>query len=144
MATYEFVVSCELSTDAASIYRAWLSSDGHSAMTGADAEVDPVIGGEFTAWDGYITGRTLELEADRRIVQSWRTSEFTPDQADSRIDVRLDATPAGTLVTLTHKGVPADQLAYEQDGWDDSYFTPMRAHFGWVTAKLLQSHEGDF
>lgn len=137
MATYEFVVSCELSTDAASIYRAWLSSDGHSAMTGAAAEVDPVIGGEFTAWDGYITGRTLELEADRRIVQSWRTSEFTPDQADSRIDVRLDATPAGTLVTLTHSGVPADQRGYEQDGWEDSYFAPMRAYFGGGTAQFL-------
>ena len=129
MTTYEFVVSCELPADPASIYRAWLSSEEHSAMTGADAVVDPVVGGEFTAWDGYITGRTLELEADRHIAQSWRTSEFTAQQADSRIDVRLDATAAGTLVTLTHSGVPADQLGYEQGGWEDSYFGPMREYF---------------
>lgn len=129
MTTYEFVVSCALPAEPARIYRAWLSSDEHSAMTGADAEVDPVVGGAFTAWDGYITGRTLELDPDRHIAQSWRTTEFTAEQADSRIDVRLDATAAGTLVTLTHSGVPADQLGYEQGGWEDSYFEPMRAYF---------------
>ncbi len=129
MTTYEFVVSCELPVEPASIYRAWLSSEEHSAMTRASAEVDPVVGGEFTAWDGYITGRTLELDPDRHIAQSWRTTEFTAEQADSRIDVQLDATAAGTLVTLTHSGVPADQLGYEQGGWEDSYFEPMRAYF---------------
>jgi activator of HSP90 ATPase len=129
MTTYEFVVSCELPVEPTLVYRAWLSSEEHSAMTGAAADVDPVVGGAFTAWDGYITGRTLELEPDRHIAQSWRTTEFTSEQADSRIDVRLDATAAGTLVTLAHSGVPADQLGYEQGGWEDSYFEPMRAYF---------------
>lgn len=130
MSTYDFEVDCELAADPATIYRAWLSSDGHSAMTGAEASVDPTIGGAFSAWDGYIEGRTLELDPDRRIVQSWRTSEFSPEQADSQIEVLLDATPAGTHVTIKHTGVPADQLGYEQGGWDDNYFTPMREYFG--------------
>ena len=129
MTAYEFAVSCELPTDAASIYRAWLSSEEHSAMTGADAEVDPAVGGTFMAWDGYISGRTLELDPDHHIAQSWRTTEFRSEQADSRIDIRLDATPTGTLLTLTHSGVSADQHGYEHVGWEDSYFEPMRAYF---------------
>ena len=130
MDTYSFEVACEVPADPATIYRAWLSSDGHSGMTGAEASVDPTIGGAFTAWDGYIHGRTLELEPDRRIVQSWRSSEFTPGHADSQIEVLLDATPGGTLVTIKHTGVPADQLGYEQGGSQDSYFAPMLAYFG--------------
>ena len=44
------------------IYSAWLSSDGHTALTGSPARVDGQVGGEFTAWDGYIFGVTLELD----------------------------------------------------------------------------------
>ncbi len=130
MSTYNFEVSHELPADPATIYNAWMSSEGHSAMTGAAASVDPTIGGAFTAWDGYIEGRTLELEPNRRIVQSWRTSEFSAKHGDSQIEVLLDATPAGTLVTIKHSGVPADQLGYEHGGWQDSYFAPMREYFG--------------
>ena len=32
------------------IYEAWLSSDGHTAMTGNPAKVDGNVGGEFSAW----------------------------------------------------------------------------------------------
>src|ERR1035437_1777404 len=54
-----------------------MSSDGHSAMTGAPATIDPQLGGAFEEWDGYIAGRTLLLESGRRIVQSWRTGPVT-------------------------------------------------------------------
>ena len=129
MTAYNFEVSRELPADPATIYRAWLSSEGHSAMTGAVASVDPVVGGAFSAWDGYIGGRTLDLEPDRRIVQSWRTSEFTAEHLDSQIEVLLDATPSGTLVTIKHSGVPVEQTGYEHGGWDDSYFEPMSEYF---------------
>ena len=126
---YAFEVSAVLPAPADAIYGAWMSSAGHSAMTGADAEVDPRPGGAYSAWDGYITGRTLELEPGRRIVQSWRTSEFGPDQEDSRIEVLLEPVEDGTQVTIRHSNVPADQPGYEQGGWQESYFDPMREYF---------------
>lgn len=129
---YAFEVSTVLPASAEAIYRAWLSSAGHSSMTGADAEVDARPGGAFTAWDGYITGRTLELEPDRRIVQSWRTTEFTADHEDSRIEVLLEPVDGGTRVTIRHSNVPVDQLGYEQGGWQESYFDPMREYFAGV------------
>lgn len=104
MTTYNFEVSRELPAGPVTIYRAWLPGEGHSAMTGAMASIDPVVGGAFSAWDGYIEGRTLELEPDRRIVQSSRTSEFTAERTDSQIEVLLEAVPSGTLVTIKHSG----------------------------------------
>ena len=71
------------------IYDAWLSSQGHSQMTSSHAEVQGRSGGAFTAWDGYIWGKTLEVEADHRIVQAWRTSEFPKDSPDSRLEILL-------------------------------------------------------
>ncbi len=126
---YEFTVSDRLPAPPDAVYDAWMSSEGHAAMTGADARIDARAGGAFEAWDGYITGTTLALEPGRRIVQSWRTTEFADGDADSRIEVLLEAADDGTLITLHHTEIPDGQSGYEQ-GWRDSYFEPMRAYFG--------------
>ena len=69
------------------VYSAWLDIDAHTNMTGGRAEASPAKGATFTAWDGYILGTNLELEANHRIVQAWRTSEFPDGSADSRLEV---------------------------------------------------------
>jgi activator of HSP90 ATPase len=127
---YDFEVSDILPGTPDDIHAAWMSSAGHSAMTGAEAHVDPALGGPFDAWDGYITGRTLALEPGRRIVQSWRTSEFDDTHEDSQIEVLLAPEGEGTRVTIRHTNVPDGQTGYEQGGWQESYFDPMREYFG--------------
>lgn len=127
--TYDFEQSAVIPATPGAIYDAWMSSDGHSAMTGGEATVDPRVGGEFTAWDGYITGRNLELEPGERIVQSWRTDEFTDDDPDSTIEVRLQPVEGGTLLTLAHRNVPSDHRGYEDGGWLSNYFEPMTEYF---------------
>ena len=74
---YGFELSDVIPATPQAVYDAWMSSAGHTAMTGSPAMVDPHVGGAFEACDGYIVGRTLSLEPGRRIVQSWRTSEFS-------------------------------------------------------------------
>lgn len=98
-------------------------------MTGAEAHVDARVGREFDAWDGYIVGRTIELEPFGRIVQSWRTSEFEDDDAHSTIEVLLEPVDGGTRITIRPSGVPDGQTGYELGGWQDSYFEPMKDHF---------------
>ena len=127
---YDFEVSDVLPGTPDEIYRAWLSSDGHAAMTGASAEIDPTVGRAYEAWDGYITGRTLVLEPGRRIVQTWRTSEFAETDPDSEIDVRLEPVDGGTRITIRHRNVPDGQREYEHGGWQENYFDPMRMYFG--------------
>ena len=123
----EFEVSHHFSATPEVIYHAWLNSVEHSAMTGGTAEVSNVVGGTFEAWDGYITGKNLDLEPSKRIVQSWRTTEFTDDEEDSRIEILLKAQDGGTLVTIKHTNLPKHGLQYEQ-GWFDSYFVPMMGY----------------
>jgi len=124
-----FTISTTLPASPEAIYNAWLSSDGHSAMTGSPAEVEGVEGGAFKAWDGYIWGVTLEMEKPRRILQAWRTSEFSEDSPHSRVEIRLEEETDGTKITLTHTGIPDGQGDGYKQGWEDFYFTPMRAYF---------------
>lgn len=111
------------------VYATWLSSIGHAEMTGGGARVVPGVGGKFSAWDGYIWGITLELEPNRRIVQSWRTLEFPGDARDSRLEVTLQSTPEGCRITLNHTAIPPGQGESYRQGWYDHYFDPMRSYF---------------
>ena len=124
-----FTLTAILPASPEAIYNAWLSSQGHSQMTGSSADVQGGIGGAFTAWDGYIWGKTLELETDRRIVQAWRTSEFPEGSPDSRVEILLEPDPNGTKITLNHTDIPDGQGESYKGGWEDFYFTPMCVHF---------------
>jgi len=125
-----FNLSIVLPANPETIFNAWLSTEGHTAMTGSPAQVGGNIGGEFTAWDGYISGKTLELEPSRRIVQAWRTSEFPEDAPDSKVDILLEEVEGGTKLTLTHSDMPEDQVDSYKQGWEDFYFKPMSGYFG--------------
>ena len=119
-----------MSTHPVAIYRAWLNSSGHAEMTGSPADCSDKVGDEFTAGDGYISGRNIELDPGRRIVQSWRTTEFAESDPDSLIEVLLSPTNTGTLVTIRHTNIPdsQDSAGYEQ-GWIDYYLEPMKEYF---------------
>ncbi|OHD73634.1 MAG: hypothetical protein A2177_12925 [Spirochaetes bacterium RBG_13_68_11] len=111
------------------IYDAWLSS-AHGKMVGSTATVDPRVGGAFTAWDGYIRGTTLELEPYRRIVQAWRTTEFSAASPDTRLELLLEQVEGGTRLTIRHTEIPEGQSASLEQGWIDHYFRPMKEYFG--------------
>lgn len=125
----EFTVSDVIPASPDEIYSAWLSTDGHTEMTGGEAHASDDPGAEFDAWDGYISGKNLELEPGKRIVQSWRTSQFEAGEPDSQIELTLEAVDGGTRVTLHHTSVPDDGDHY-RTGWQDHYFDPMKGFFG--------------
>jgi activator of HSP90 ATPase len=129
MAKESFEVSILLPTTPAKAYAAWLDSESHAAFTGASAEIDPVVGGHHMAWDGYIVGVNRELEAGRRILQSWRTSQFAQSDGDSLIELLFVAERSGTRLTLRHRNLPAGVGQGYEQGWQEHYFTPMLAWF---------------
>ena len=110
------------------LYDAWLSSEGHSDMTGGEAFCSNQPGNKFSAWDGYIEGENIELETNTKIVQTWRTSEFDENDEDSLLTIHLKPLNGGTELTLIHTNIPEGQTQYKA-GWIDHYFTPMRAYF---------------
>jgi activator of HSP90 ATPase len=124
-----FTLSANIPATPEQIYEAWLSSEGHSQMTGSPAEVQGRSGGSFKAWDGYIWGKTLELESYHRIVQAWRTSEFPEESPDSRVEILFEGSNGETKITLIHTDIPEGQGESYKQGWEDFYFTPMRAYF---------------
>ena len=128
MALESIHVSALIPASPQAVYDAWLSSEQHSLMTGAAAQIDPRIGGGHRAWDDYISGRTLELHPGKRIVQSWRSTQFG-ESGDSLIVVTFEEEGGHTRLQIAHTDIPQGQGAGYQSGWHDHYFKPMIAYF---------------
>ncbi len=118
------------------VYDTFLSSKGHSGMTGGTAKMSGKVGGSFTAWDGYITGKNVELVPGKKIVQSWRTSEFPDDAEDSTLKIELSSMStkgkggkSGTKLVMTHSGIPDGQEESYGPGWHENYWQPMKEYF---------------
>jgi uncharacterized protein YndB with AHSA1/START domain len=86
-------VSAVIPVKRTTLYDAWLDSKEHAAFTGGRAHVDPKVGGKYSAWDGYISGKTLLLRRGQKIVQSWRTTDFPEGSPDSRLVVLFEDNP---------------------------------------------------
>jgi activator of HSP90 ATPase len=113
------------------LYKAWLTPVHHAAMSyGGDAVIDAQEGGSFSLGDDYIAGRFLELVPGRKIVETWRTTDFAPDQADTQVELTFTDTENGCTLHLVQTGLPDDQVESYRSGWVEFYFNPMKLYFG--------------
>jgi len=111
------------------VYEALMDAKRHSEFTGSKATSDPRVGGESTAWDGYIFGKNLKLESGKRIVQEWKTTEWPADYPPSIVEFTLRQTKDGTELSMVHQNVPAEQVSSYRQGWIDFYWKPLKKYF---------------
>ena len=81
----------------------------------------------INSWKKKIVNKFV-LFTNKRIFQTWRTSQFDEDEEDSQIEVLLDEVNGKTEFTLIHTNLPRSGEHYKQ-GWEDHYFEPMRKYF---------------
>jgi uncharacterized protein YndB with AHSA1/START domain len=111
------------------VYLALLSSKQHSDFTGSPAKVSAKAGTRFTAWDEYISGKNIELEPGKKIVQEWITSEFPDGYGPSLLKISLRKKKDGTELSMIQSRVPASQVKKYEGGWHESYWNPMKEYF---------------
>jgi activator of HSP90 ATPase len=111
------------------VYEAFLDAKKHAAFTGSKATSDPRAGGKFTAWDGYISGRNLELEKGKKIVQEWVTSEWPEGLPPSRLTLTFKKVKGGTEISMVQSEAPEEQAEELKDGWTEFYWKPLKEYF---------------
>lgn len=113
-------------TSAKDLYDALMNSRKHAKFTGAPAKISMKVGGAFSVHGGYATGVNLELTPNKKIVQSWRASDWPADHY-SRVTFALASAGKGkTKLTFTQSGVPDDQFEEIKQGWIDYYWEPLK------------------
>ena len=111
------------------VYEAYVIPEKHSEFTGSPATGSPKVGGNFTAWDGYISGKFLELERGKKIVHEWKTTEWPVGYPPSMVELTLKAKGKKTELTMFQSRAPAEQADSYAQGWKDHYWEPMKAYF---------------
>ncbi len=111
------------------VYEAFMNAKKHTAFTGSKATISSRVGAEFIAWDGYISGKNLELEKGKRIVQEWRTTDFPADHPNSKLELTFKKTKGGTEISMIQSNVPSDQADDLAEGWNEFYWEPLKRYF---------------
>ena len=112
------------------VYEALMDSKKHAQFTGAKASISREVGREFTAYDGWILGKNIELIPDKKIVQTWHGIDW-PEGHYSTVTFLFKKIKAGTQLDFTHEGVPEEFYEDIKQGWFDHYWDKMKASFSW-------------
>jgi activator of HSP90 ATPase len=107
------------------VYEALMDSKKHVKFTGGKASISREVGGKFSAFDGYAEGVNIQLEPDKKIVQSWRASDW-PEDHYSEVTFLLKEIVGSTQLTFSQTGVPEEQYDDVSQGWRDYYWAPMK------------------
>ena len=89
------------------------------------AEISHEVGGAFTLFGGYITGRHVELVPNERIVQAWRTGGWAPG-VYSIAKFELVEQGAGCKIVFDHTGFPKGEAEGLASGWKAHYWEPLQ------------------
>lgn len=110
------------------LFEMYLDPAEHAAFTGMPVTIGREPGAEFRAFGGQLTGSILAVAEPRLVVQSWRSTKFRPDDADSTLILLF--TPEGDQgrIDLVHLDVPEHDFQGVTDGWPKHYWTPWRAY----------------
>jgi len=122
-------MSITLPVKAKELYNAWLDGKSHEAFTGGEATASKKEGDDFTAWDGYIWGKNMELKEGEFIKQTWRTGEFPSKAPDSILELTFEEKGGKTKLSLCHYNLQKGDAKKYGDGWKAHYFEPMKAYF---------------
>jgi activator of HSP90 ATPase len=109
------------------IYEALMDSIKHSEFTHSKASISRTVGGTISAYDGYITGKNIELIPDEKIVQDWRAVDW-PEDFFSSVIFKITPVQGGARLDFTQMGVPEGTEEEFSQGWIDNYWVPMKAY----------------
>ncbi|WEW60766.1 glycoside hydrolase 15 protein [Emydomyces testavorans] len=102
------------------------------------------VGGQFSIFDGNVTGEFVKLEKPTLITQKWRLAQW-PEGHYSTQEIRFDQNDIDCVTTLHVKwdGVPVGQEDVVQRNWDVYYVRSIKQAFGSETQFVLQEETLD-
>jgi uncharacterized protein YndB with AHSA1/START domain len=121
-------LAAHLPAPPARLYRMYLDPKQHAAFTGAPVSIAPRAGAPFKAFGGALSGRILQVSANRLIVQSWRSIEFAAKDLDATLILTFWPAKGGSRIELTHVNVADRDFAGVAEGWSRYYWIPWRAY----------------
>ncbi|MDB5281385.1 MAG: hypothetical protein JWO06_460 [Bacteroidota bacterium] len=110
------------------LYDLYMNAKKHSLVTASPAKITEKEGRKFSAHDGYINGKNLQLVKDKLIVQSWKSADWQDGDLDSTFILRFEPKAKDTVLHVVHANVPDKEVDGIDKGWHDYYWTPWKQY----------------
>ena len=118
----DIVVERRVSVPPEKVFAYFTDAGKWIAWQGTEAEVELVPGGSLrvnVTGDGFASGRILEVVENERVVFTWGWEQGPPvPPGSTTVEIELVPENNGTLIRLTHKGLPPDQIEIHRLGWE--------------------------
>ncbi|HEX8917295.1 MAG TPA: SRPBCC family protein [Chloroflexota bacterium] len=117
------LVERHINASPATVFSFFSNSERWLLWQGVEATIELRPGGLFrvnVSGDGFAAGRILEVIPNRRLVFTWgwEMSDHGVPPGSSTVRIELLPDGSGTLLRLTHTGLPPESVDLHQQGWD--------------------------
>lgn len=110
------------------VYETIMGSKQFGEATNALAQIGSEAGASFSCFDGKITGRNVDLVQNKRIVQAWRSGNWS-EGIYSIVRFELTAHDGGTRLIFDHTGFPVEHFTDLKGGWQKMYWDQLQRYF---------------
>src|SRR6185436_18575775 len=107
-------------------YDLYMNAKKHSEVTGGAVKISDKEGTPFDVYDGYITGKNLQLNKNKLIVQSWHGSDWEPGEIDSTLILLFEQKGNSVIAYVTHANLPDEHADSIDKGWYTYYWEPWK------------------
>ena len=118
----EFKKYFKIQASVQDVYNAIVNPNMIELWSGDDAIMDDQVGTEFSLYEGNITGKNLEIEKEKKIVQQWY---FGEQEEPSIVTIKLHADKDATSVEVRHTNIPDEAYENIVEGWSEAYIEPI-------------------
>ncbi len=109
----------DIAATPAQVWRALTDPKIIEEWSGADAVFPLDTGGEYSLWDGSISGKILAVVPRKKLAQSWKPDNW--EREDSVVTFTLTPIGKGTRVTLLHENIEEWDYDGTSEGWNSYY-----------------------
>lgn len=131
--TTSVVASDEFRTTAEELYTTFVDPQRIAAFTRAPPRRfdGAQKGGQFSIFDGNVSGEYISLEPSTRIVQKWRLAQW-PESHYATLEIKFDQNDIDrvTVMHVKWEGVPVGQEDVVKRNWEGYYVRSIKQTFG--------------
>ncbi len=109
------------------VYLAITSPFTIELWTGLPATLELIPGGDISMLDGGISGKIVEFEENKRLVQLW---SFGEENEPSLVIINLEKEKNRTVMTVLQENIPEEAYDNMLEGWKDVIFKGLKDFFG--------------
>jgi uncharacterized protein YndB with AHSA1/START domain len=119
----QLVVERRIAASPATVFSFFSDVSRWLRWQGVEAEIEFEPGGAFrmnVRGDGFASGSFLEIVPGRRLVFTWgwELEDLGVPPGSTIVEIELEPDREGTLLRLTHRGLPSGAVEVHRHGWE--------------------------